>query len=77
MPTGKLASAYAKDLPDCRVNNVHRNYFLPIGNTNKNNGINWNLADIHILLVDEVRVCYIKPLYLSLKKSYQQFNISN
>ena len=57
-PTGKLASAYATEFPDCRVNRVHANYFIPVGNTNRNNGINWSLADVHMLLVDEVRCSY-------------------
>ena len=58
-PTGKLASIYAKEYPDCRVNTVHSNYFIPVGNTNKNNDINWNLADVHVLLVDEVRFFFL------------------
>ena len=49
-PTGKLASAYATEF--------HANYFIPVGNTNRNNGINWSLADVHMLLVDEVRCSY-------------------
>ena len=58
-PTGMLTSVYTKDFPDCKVNTVHSNYFIPIGKTNKNNGINWNLADMHVLLVDEVRFSFV------------------
>ena len=54
-----LASVYTKDFPDCKVNTVHSNYFIPVGKTNKNNGINWNLADVHVLLVDEVRFSFV------------------
>ena len=57
-PTGKIASAYAAEFPDCRVNTVHSNYFIPVGKTNQNNGINWSLTDIHVLLVDEIRCTY-------------------
>ena len=66
-PTGKLASTYAKDFPACRVNTVHSNYFIPVDKTNKNNGINWGLADIHVLLVDEVIFYFIKSLYIPTK----------
>ena len=53
-PTGKLASAYSAEFTDCRVNTVHSRYFIPVGNTNRYNAINWTLADVHVLLVDEV-----------------------
>ena len=55
-PTGKLARAYAAECPDYRVNTVHSNYFIPVGKTSQNNGINWSLTDVHVLLVDEVRL---------------------
>ena len=58
-PTGKLARVYGKEYPDSGVNTVHSNYFIPVGNTNKNNDINWNLADVHVLLVDEVRFFFL------------------
>ena len=53
-PTGKLASTYAQELPSCRCNTVHTNYFVPVGDVEQSNPINWSLADIHVLLVDEV-----------------------
>ena len=34
-PTGKLASAYTVEFPDCRVNTVRNNYFIPVGKTIK------------------------------------------
>ena len=67
-PTGKLASVYAKEFPQCRVNTVHANYFIPVGTTNKNNGINWGLTDIHVLLVDEVRFHFIESILISTNK---------
>ena len=53
-PTGKLASTYAEELPSCRCNTVHANYFVPVGDVEESNPINWSLADVHVLLVDEV-----------------------
>ena len=61
-PTGILASVYAKEFPECRANTVHTNYFIPVGKTNKNNGINWSLTDIHVLLVDEVSFHLIESI---------------
>lgn len=54
-PTGKLASTYAEQFPDCRANTVHTNYFIPVGDNQEANVINWSLADVHVLLVDEVK----------------------
>ena len=76
-PTGKLASTYAKEFPDCRVNTVHSNYFILVGKTNKNNGINWSLADVYVLLVDEVKFYFVKSLYLLTKKAFPEFKISD
>ena len=58
-PIRKLVSVYAKEYPHCRVNTVHSNYFIPVGNTKKNNGINRSLADVHVLLVDKVRFSFV------------------
>ena len=55
-PIGKLASTYAEELPFCRCNTVHSNYFVPAGNTKGTNAINWSLADVHVLLNDEVTI---------------------
>ena len=45
-PTGKLAARYAKDLPDCRCNTVHTNYFFPVGDDQScYNTITWSLFD--------------------------------
>ena len=55
VPTGKLATTYATEFPQCRANTVHSNFFIPVGNRKKNTSINWSLADVHVLLVDEVR----------------------
>ena len=55
-PTGKLALTYAEVLPFCRCNTVHTNYFVPVGNNKVKNAINWSLADVHVLLVDEVTI---------------------
>lgn len=54
-PIGKLAGRYAAEFPYCRVNTVHRNYFIPAEKTNQNNGIDWGLTDVHVVVVDEVR----------------------
>ena len=62
--TGKLASAYAVEFPDCRVNTVHTNCYIPVENTNRNNAIHWTLVDVHVLLVDEVRCCYFRVFKL-------------
>ena len=67
MPTGKLATAYAAEFTDCRVNTVHINYYIPVGNTNRSNAINWTLADVHVLLVDEVRCRYYTNVTLNQK----------
>ena len=53
--TGKLATTYATEFPQCIANTVHTNCFIPVGKTRKICGINWSLADVHALLVDEVR----------------------
>ena len=53
-PTGKLASKYAMELPMCRCNTVHTNYFIPVGNTKQANAITWGLSDKHVTLVDKV-----------------------
>lgn len=53
-PTGKLASTYAEQFPDCRTNTVHTNFFILVGNNQEPNMINWSLSDVRILLVDEV-----------------------
>ena len=68
--TGKLASVYAKEYPDYRVNTVHSNYFLPIGKADENNSINWNLADVHVILVDEVRSSFVSRIYSPIKKPF-------
>ena len=67
-PTGKSASLYAKEFPECRVNTVHTNYFIPVGTTNKNTGINRGLTDIHVLLVDKVRFHFIESILISTEK---------
>ena len=51
-----------------QINTVHTNYFLPVGRINKNNGINWGLTDIHVLMVDEVRFYFIESILISIKK---------
>ena len=53
-PTGKLSSTYAHQLPICRCNTVHSNFFIPVDNTTHPSTINWGLSDVHVLLVDEV-----------------------
>ena len=52
-PAGKLAAWYASRLPECRCSTVHSNFFVPVNNEEQLR-INWNLADVHILIVDEV-----------------------
>ena len=54
VPTGKLASAYAQEFRSCQCNTVHTKYFIPIDKAKQPNTINWSLANIHVLLVDEV-----------------------
>ena len=54
--TGKLALTYAEVLPFCRCNTVDTNYFVPVDNNKVKNAINWSLADVHVLLVDEVTI---------------------
>ena len=53
-PTGKLSSTYAHQLPMCRCNTVHSNFFIPVNNSTHPNTINWGRSDVHVLLVDEV-----------------------
>ena len=53
--TGKLASTNTEQLSDCRANTVHTNYFIPVGDNQQPNAINWSLADVHVLIVDEVK----------------------
>ena len=53
-PTGKLSSTYAHQLPTCRCNTVHSNFFIPVDNTTHPTTINWDLSKVHVLLVDEV-----------------------
>ena len=68
-PTGKLASTYAIELPMCRCNTAHTNYFIPVGNTRQSNVINWGHCDVHVLLVDEViRLSLIVALILVIDK---------
>ena len=68
-PTGKLASTYAIELPMCRCNTVHTNYFIPVGNTRQSNVINWGLSDVHVLLEDEViRLSLLVALILVIDK---------
>ena len=57
-PTGKLAARYASRLPECRCNTVHANFYVPV-NTDEQLGINWSLADVHLLIVDEVYFCFL------------------
>ena len=53
-PTGKLSSTYAHQLPTCRCNTVHSNFFIPVDNTTHPTTINWDLSKVHVLLADEV-----------------------
>ena len=62
-PTGKLASTYAQELPSCRCNTVHTNYFVPVGDAPQSNPINWSLADVHVLLVDEVVTYHVLSFF--------------
>ena len=48
----ETTSTYAQQLPSCRCNTVHTNYFVPVGDVQQPNAINWSLADVHILLAD-------------------------
>ena len=59
-----------KEYRDYRVNTVHSNYFLPVGKADKNNSINWNLADVHVILVDEVRFSFVSRIYSPIKKPF-------
>ena len=58
-PTGKLASRCARDLPNCGCNTVHTNFHNPVG-TNKSscNTVNWNLSDVHVIIIDEVFIIF-------------------
>ena len=74
-PTGKLSSTYAHQLPMCRCNTVHSNYFIPLDKTAHPNTINWSLSDVHVLLMDEViysnysHLLMISPISYSLNVS--------
>ena len=66
-PTGKLSSTYEHQLPICRRNADHRNFFNGVGKAAHPNIINWSLYDIHVLLVDEVinyKWCFCTSLLL-------------
>ena len=60
-PTGKLYVRYKQQLPNCRCNTVHTNFFIPVG-VKDPGSINWTLSDVHLLLVDEVPFIYLKCL---------------
>lgn len=53
-PTENLSSTYAHQLPMCRGNTAHSNFFIPVDTTTHSNTINWGLSDVHVLLVDEM-----------------------
>ena len=63
-PTGKLASKYAMELPMCRCNTVHINYFISVRNTKQPNATNWGLSDVHVLLVEEVIKLYDTVIHI-------------
>ena len=68
-PTGKLAARYASRLPECRCNTVHSNFFIPVNN-DEQLGINWSLADVHILIVDEVYLSFLMTLTCVIQFSF-------
>ena len=74
-PTGKLASTYAEQFPDCRANTVHTNFFILVGNNQEPNMIYWSLSDVHVLLVDEVLFFIKLILYITDRKFTQEKNI--
>ena len=55
--TGKLAARYARKFRGTKCNTVHTNFFIPVGNQQEN-GINWSLSDVSILIIDEVFTWY-------------------
>ena len=68
-PTGKLAARYASRLPECRCNTVHSNFYIPVNN-DEHLGINWSLADVHILIVDEVYLFFLMTLTCVIQFSF-------
>ena len=69
--TGKLAPTYAQELPSCRCNTVHTNYFVPVGDVQQSNAINWSLAGVLVLLVDEVVTTFDILMYPFLAEKRQ------
>ena len=74
-PTRKVASTYSEILPFCRCNTVHTTYFVPYGNIKGKNAINWSLADVHVLLVDEVTIDITFQLFHTLEKILLQIKL--
>ena len=78
-PTRKLASTYAQEFPSCQCNTIHINYFVPIDKTKQPNTINWSLADVHVLLGDEVSNTFpcLTPCFYQQNKVVKQQTIVN
>lgn len=51
-PTGKLASTYSVEFPDVRCDTVHCTFNISVNSDVRT--INWGLANVHFIVVDEV-----------------------
>ena len=70
-PTGKLACTDAQKFPSCRCNTAHTNYYVAVGDVQQSSAINWGLADVLALLIDEVVTISDVLMYPFLPKKKQ------
>lgn len=75
-PTEKLAARYARKFSDIKCNTVNINFFISVGNQEEN-GINWSLSDVQILIVDKVFTYYYCLIFFNVKKFIDTCTKSN